>query len=97
MYALYDATRDVMLYSRGMRVIKAQGSCPLKVVHNSCKYLLWKLIAVLVAKYNAGILKLNTSVGQFGRTRCNHLQHDLVHLIKSLFNHLHKACLPLVA
>ena len=41
MYALYDATRDVMLYSRGMRVIKAQGSCPLKVVHNSCKYLLW--------------------------------------------------------
>ena len=50
---------------------------------------------MLVAKYNAGILKLNTSVGQVGRTQCNHLQHEP--LIKSLFNHLHKACLPLVA
>ena len=40
MFALYDATRDAMLYSRGMMGYNI-GSCPLKVVHNSCKYLLW--------------------------------------------------------
>ena len=51
--------------------------------------LLWQLTVVLVAKYNAGMLKYNTSKGKVGRTQpCNHLQHDLVPLIKCLFNHL---------